>query len=198
MNSLPNNGSETQSNTKPIKGNKALFALLLVFILPVAAAKLVLSMDLYQGGATNQGELISPQVNYATLSMDNPLPKRWQVIYLLPAQCEQSCQDRLYLLHQSHIALGKDQDRVSTVILTQASSDLTAVKAAATQTASYTLAPANDQLANLLNSQQIIIVDPLGNLVMRYNAVEAKEGQLTQGKAILADLRKMLKLSRVG
>ncbi|AVV84383.1 hypothetical protein SPWS13_2638 [Shewanella putrefaciens] len=43
----------------------------------------------------------------------------------------------------------------------------------------------------------MIIVDPLGNLVLRYPQAHSKEAHLAQGKALIADLRKLLKLSRV-
>ena len=44
-------------NSQPKKKNNALLILLAVFVLPIAVAKLVLSFDLYNGGATNKGIL---------------------------------------------------------------------------------------------------------------------------------------------
>lgn len=180
-------------NSPTQNGKKTLITLALVFILPVAAAKLVLSLDLYHGGATNQGVLMPTDISYQSLSMANPQPQRWQVIYLLPNQCDQLCKDRLYILHQSHIALGKDQDRVNTLIMTQNDSDIKAIAEF-----NFTTATANDALASLLVQHQMIIVDPLGSLIMRYDAVSGHKAQLQQGKALVSDLRKMLKLSRIG
>lgn len=62
------------------RGAKPLLILLLVFVLPVAVAKLVLSLNLYHGGVTNKGELLPPDTNYARLAMANPMPKHWQMI----------------------------------------------------------------------------------------------------------------------
>ncbi|MBB1382476.1 hypothetical protein H5071_11070, partial [Shewanella sp. SR41-2] len=71
-------------NSLPKKSNKALLVLLLVFILPVALAKLVLSLELYNGAATNKGALIAPDINYANLAMENPKPHAWQVLFFYP------------------------------------------------------------------------------------------------------------------
>ncbi|MCE9686101.1 hypothetical protein LZP73_07710 [Shewanella sp. AS16] len=181
--------SQTQSGNR----SKTMLVLLFsAFILPVAIAKLVLGMGLYQGGATNQGELLSPPLDYAKLAMTNPLPHSWQILYLLPAHCDQACSDRLYILHQSHIALGRDRDRVEPLIMTRADSDLAALAGQ-----DFITAEASDELAAML-AQRLIIVDPLGSLVMGYPAVTGREAHLAQGKALLKDLHKLLKLSRVG
>ncbi len=180
-------------NSQKKSGARPLILLFVVFILPVAAAKLVLSMDLYQGGATNKGELLTSNTSYTSLEMDNPKPKEWQLLYLLPAQCTQQCQDHLYILQQSHIALGREKDRVNTLILLSEKSDVAALEEYQFETAN-----ANGAMANMLMNQQMIIVDPLGNLVMRYPAVSGLDAQILQGKSLISDLRKMLKLSRVG
>lgn len=181
-------------DTKP-KRPKALIILLLVFVLPVALAKLVLSLNLYQGGATNQGELLGEDISYLSLSQVNPKPQSWQILYLLPSHCGSQCQDRLYILKQSHIALGQEKHRVATVIITQSNSHVAALDGLGLD---YLPMAASTELASLLLEQQLIIVDPLGKLVMRYQGITGHDANISQGKAILADLRKMLKLSRVG
>ncbi|MDX1281438.1 hypothetical protein [Shewanella colwelliana] len=180
-------------NSPKKNGAKPLIILLLVFVLPVIVAKLVLSMNLYHGGATNTGELLTPDTNYASLRMDNPWPQHWQVIYLLPKHCDDRCLDRLYILQQSHIALGRDQDRIKPIVLLQPDSDLTALS-----NFNFDTAQANNAIAAMLTNQALIIVDPLGALVMRYPEVANKDAQILQGKAMVTDLRKLLKLSRVG
>jgi len=182
-------------NSLPKKSNKTLVVLLLVFILPVAVAKLVLSLELYNGAATNKGALITPEVNYANLAMENPKPHAWQVLFFLPATCNEQCQERLYILHQSYIALGKDRDRVTPIIMINDHSDTQILKQL---NITFDQVNANHALAALLIEQQLIIVDPLGSLVMEYDNVIGHDANIAQGKAMIADLRKMLKLSRVG
>lgn len=180
-------------NSPKHKSTKPLLILLLVFVLPVVAAKLVLSMNLYHGGATNKGELLMPDTTYSQLDMSNPHPKSWQMIYLLPAHCDSPCLNRLYILHQSHIALGRDQLRVTPIILLQENSDRPALEGF-----DFATAKASHDVSALLAQQQLIIVDPLGAMVMRYQQVDTKDQQVLLGKAMVADLRKMLKLSRIG
>jgi len=173
-------------------GVKPLIILLLLFILPIIAAKVVLSFSLYQGAATNTGELLAPSNNYKNLDMENPKPSQWQLIYLLPEHCDSICFDRLYILKQSHIALGKDRSRVHTLILQNKHSDRSAIPAA-----EFDMPLASKAIVSLLEKQELIIVDPLGSLVMRYPSVPDREQQILQGKALVSDLRKMLKLTRV-
>ena len=180
-------------NSPNKKSKKALLALIAVFVLPVIAAKLVLSLNLYDGAKTNKGELLPQDLAYSSLNMQNPKPKKWQLVFLLPSQCTRACQQQLYLLKQTHTALGREQDRVEPVVLLSKNSDTSAL-------ASYpfTTAVANKQLQQQLNAQQIIIADPLGKLVTRYELKADEKQRLLQGKAMMNDLRKMLKLSRVG
>uniref|UniRef100_UPI00404764E5 hypothetical protein n=1 Tax=Shewanella sp. TaxID=50422 RepID=UPI00404764E5 len=63
---------------------------------------------------------------------------------------------------------------------------------------SFQQVPANNALATLLTQQQLVIVDPLDSLIMQYDQVIGRDANIAQGKAMIADLRKMLKLSRVG
>ncbi|MGZ9896897.1 hypothetical protein [Shewanella gaetbuli] len=182
-------------NSQPKRSQKTLILLLVVFIVPVALAKLVLSFDLYQGGATNKGALLDSNLSYQSLNMDNPTPHLWQIVYLLPEQCDQQCADRLYVLNQSYIALGRERKRVKPIILVQPNSDKNALSQLNIE---FNTAEVNNQFASLLQQDQVIIVDPLGSLIMQYDPVDGREANIAQGKAIIADLRKMLKLSRVG
>lgn len=180
-------------NSPKKKNTKVLLMLAAVFLIPVIAAKLVLSMNWYEGAVTNKGELLPESLSYQSLSMENPHPDKWQLVYLLPTQCDQACKQQLYLLHQTYIALGREQDRVIPLIATQPNSDLTALA-----DYQFTTAKASDALQQALKKQQIIIVDPIGKLVTRYPLQSDQQQLLLQGKAMMNDLRKMLKLSRVG
>jgi len=180
-------------NSPKKSGAKPLIILLLVFLLPVVAAKIVLSMNLYHGGATNKGELLFETTSYSSLAMENPKPREWQVLYLLPGICDALCLDRLYILKQSHVALGREQNRVHTLVLLTENSDISALTLHPFETVR-----ASSAMIDMLDDQQMIIVDPLGSLVMRYPKVSGRAKQILQGKALVSDLRKMLKLSRVG
>ncbi|HAS21843.1 MAG TPA: hypothetical protein DCR51_01545, partial [Idiomarina loihiensis] len=49
-----------------------------------------------------------------------------------------------------------------------------------------------------LPENTLFIIDPMHNVMLYYPTHEDKEQMITEGKNVLADLRKLLKLSRIG
>lgn len=175
-----------------LRGRIIFVSLVVMFALPAIIAKTVLSQHWYQSGVTNKGELIEPMATLESLGIDNPYQEtQWQLGYVVPEQCDEFCQQQIYLLGQSHIALGKYQQRVQPVLISTPSSEVLA-------NSEYAQIKVNDGFSQVVDQFEYVIVDPLGQLVMRYPKV-SKEGELVaQSKGLLADLRKLLKLSRVG
>lgn len=177
-----------------LRGRVILIALVLMFALPVVVAKTVLVNHWYHSGVTNKGVLIEPQASFQSLGMHNPYAgNRWQLAYVVPKACDEFCQQQIYLLGQSHIALGKYQQRVAPVFLISESSDVSVLT-----TEGFGVIKTSDALPNVLADFEYVIVDPLGQLVMRYPKASSSEQLVSQSKDVLADLRKLLKLSRVG
>ncbi len=172
------------------KGRMVLISLVCLFALPAIIAKVILSQGWYHSGVTNRGTLIEP---YTTLEqLGQVLPKAvsgWQLAYVVPEQCEAQCQQQLYLLKQSHTALGKYQERVVPVLWTSGMSDTVEIPM-------ETMAMSSS-VEDKVEQGQVVIVDPLGQLVMSYTP-KPNEDLVKLSKDMLADLRKLLKLSRVG
>ncbi|KJY84485.1 hypothetical protein TW81_02860 [Vibrio galatheae] len=176
------------------RGRIIFIGLVVMFALPAIMAKTVLSQHWYQSGVTNQGELIEPFTTFDSLGLDNPFQqKQWQLGYVIPSDCDYFCQQQIYLLGQSYIALGKYQERVKPVLISIPQSD-----SAASGQANYAHMTANDGFSQVVDQYEFVIVDPLGQLVMRYPKVDSEAELVSQSKGLLADLRKLLKLSRVG
>ncbi len=189
-----------------------LWLLVLVFALPVISAKLILSQHWYQTGVTNHGQLITPSQFYADFQLPNQHPHFWQLAYVLPSPCQKLCQLQGQLLVQIQVALGKDQDRLALVLLM----DDVLMKQLQQQKvtnllnkgASWQTQEINAGFQAQFSAGQVLIVDPRGQLVMQYFLPEVGEGgDLSSEKeqvfrlnmqGLLADLRKLLKLSRVG
>ncbi|ARR47601.1 cytochrome oxidase biogenesis cluster protein [Vibrio campbellii] len=172
------------------KGRIVLVSLVCLFALPAIIAKVVLSQGWYETGVTNRGELVEPYVTLEQLGQPSPLDEKgWQLAYVLPSECKEQCQQQIHLMQQSHIALGKYQERVVPVIWTS--------EEANDVDQSIVVMQMNDALSSRVKAGQVLIVDPLGQLVMSYTP-EAKEDLVRLSKDVLADLRKLLKLSRVG
>jgi len=175
-----------------LRGRIIFVSLVVMFALPAIIAKTVLSQHWYQSGVTNKGELIEPTATLGSLGIDNPYQqKQWQLGYVVPKQCDEFCQQQIYLLGQSHIALGKYQQRVQPVLISTAQSDTI-------NSSEYAQLKVNDGFSMLVDQFEFVIVDPLGQLVMRYPKVATQDELVAQSKGVLADLRKLLKLSRVG
>lgn len=181
------------TSKKSSRTRTPLLLLLGAFVVPVVAAQLVLSMNWYQGGATNSGQLIPGSPSYHSFNMQNPQPEHWQLLYQLPAKCDVDCQQHLYIMQQSYQALAKDKHRLHPIILLTQYSDTSALSQFTFKT--YT---ASTSLQQFMLPQQIVVVDPLGQLVMQYQFQGDQKTQIMQGKAMVKDMRKMLKLSRVG
>ncbi|HHP0471154.1 TPA: cytochrome oxidase biogenesis cluster protein [Vibrio harveyi] len=172
------------------KGRIVLVSLICLFALPAIIAKVVLSQGWYETGVTNRGELVEPYITLEQLGQPSPLDEKgWQLAYVLPPECKEQCQQQIHLMQQSHIALGKYQERVVPVIWTSEETKNVAQ--------SIVVMQMNDSLSSRVKAGQMLIVDPLGQLVMSYTP-EANEDLVRLSKDVLADLRKLLKLSRVG
>lgn len=172
------------------KGRIVLVSLICLFALPAIIAKVVLSQGWYETGVTNRGELVEPYTTLGQLGQASPLgEKGWQLAYVLPSDCTEQCQQQIHLIQQSHIALGKYQDRVVPVIWTSNSENGV--------DESIVVMHMNESLSARVKAGQMLIVDPLGQLVMSYTP-KSNEDLVTLSKDMLADLRKLLKLSRVG
>ncbi|EKO3838234.1 cytochrome oxidase biogenesis cluster protein [Vibrio harveyi] len=174
------------------KGRIVLVSLICLFALPAIIAKVVLSQGWYETGVTNRGELVEPYITLEQLGQPSPLDEKgWQLAYVLPPECKEQCQQQIHLMQQSHIALGKYQERVVPVIWISEETNNVA------QSKSIVVMQMNDSLSSRVKAGQMLIVDPLGQLVMSYTP-EANEDLVRLSKDVLADLRKLLKLSRVG
>ena len=96
-----------------MKKQGTLLLLFGAFALPVILAKLVLDLNWYQGGVTNRGELLESPMASEWLGES----QQWQLIYLLPDNCDELCLGALFNLRQVPQAVGAEQDRLSSILL---------------------------------------------------------------------------------
>ncbi|WP_241033830.1 hypothetical protein [Vibrio maerlii] len=192
-----------QKNTAQQKrGRLMLFALVLTFALPALLAKVILSQQWYQSGVTNHGEWFESRILANDIGIDiEPFQHSdpvWLLGYVMPEDCLALCQKELELLNQSHIALGKYQQRVELVAIETVSDDLLIPESLKGQYSS--LIADKTKLLNQVSSGQVVIIDPLGEVIMKYrlSSQEADNTDPKAAKGMLTDLRKLLKLSRVG
>ncbi|NOH95716.1 hypothetical protein [Vibrio sp. 99-70-13A1] len=177
-----------------LKGRVLLVSLILIFALPAIIAKLVLSQQWYTAGVTNFGELIEPKTTLTNVGVDIlPLQEGWLLAYVVPQNCNRVCEQQVHLLGQSYLALGKYKERVKLILLIDKGNNDTLKDMDLFREVRTDLTNNDPLLAS-----SVVIVDPLGQLVMRYQGVSNQALLVKQSKGILHDLRKLLKLSRVG
>jgi cytochrome oxidase Cu insertion factor (SCO1/SenC/PrrC family) len=162
-------------------------------------------------GSTNEGDLITParpvETGVLLSPQDQPLEEdvikgKWSLLFIGDGQCDPRCREALTLIRQTRLALNDDASRVQRIFFATANCcDLEYLN---TEHAGLITARVEEEsdrklLATFPRYQdvpietagRIYIVDPLGNLMMSY-APDAPP------KALLEDLRKLLKLSHIG
>jgi hypothetical protein len=183
------------------KKNKLMMLLLAsVFILPVLLAKLALDNGWFNQAATNKGELLSPIVDMSELRTSDQDPK-WKLLYVLPEVCTVECENALYSIAQVRSALGKESDRAEVVVIAHEKSNI-AQLALLKEKQSIRLLNANlkslQQMFKDESTDAIFIADTLDNIILRYPLQLDKKQAVLHSRDILSDMRKVLKLSRIG
>lgn len=120
---------------------------------------------------------------------------KWVMVHIGPAACNAVCQKQLYYMRQSRLVLGKNQDRVARVwVLTdQAQPDAELLRA---HPGLLVWRPAHASFVAQFPTERagashIYLVDPLGNLMMRFP-------EQVDPKGLIKDMKLLLKASQVG
>jgi hypothetical protein len=158
------------------KNRLTLVGLVVLFLTPVVVA-IVLNSNLVHfvpDKTRNYGELVQPVVAITDALPPiepNALRERWWLVYLDQADCPSECQSRLRTLHQLHLALGKEFDRIGiTFIPSKAIEGLNLppdVVHAAPPSPAWRAA-IHRALGPNPRDGSLLVLDPLGNLMMRY------------------------------
>jgi hypothetical protein len=192
-----NNADHTSTPTSKYKNRRSLLLLLSVFILPILLAKLALENQWLDLGVTNQGKLLEQPLTLNELGIDqSQFSKQWLIIYRLPNVCPELCLHSIEAVHNSYVALGKDMPRVTPVLLKK--NIFSAQQSEQLTKSQWEILALTSQMNNLLLEPQVLIADPLGNIILRHQLPEKVGLQPAFGKAIIADMKKLLKYSKVG
>lgn len=173
-------------------GRLQLLLLLLVTVLPMVMATLMYQLQFWvPEGRVYHGDLIGDGRTLADIGVDAPVP-RWQLLVSTPDACDDGCRQLIYLARQIQIGLGRDAGRAQHALASPQAqpADYDALlKREYPQLKRYGLDPG--RYRHERDGVHLWIVDPHGNLVLRY-------GPGVNGKDVLTDLRQLLKLSNIG
>ena len=160
------------------------------FALPLALATLAWWLGWATGITSNYGELISPPHKLAGTPFD-ALRGKWVLVSFDAAACDAYCERKLYFMRQVRRAQGKDQDRVERLwLLTDAGEPRAELLAAIEGTRIEPGAPLAAQFP-AATVDHIYVVDPLGNLMMRFP-------RDPDPSRMLKDLQRLLRISQFG
>jgi hypothetical protein len=178
-------------------GRRIIFLIAALSLAPIAAA-FVIYYFFPQQPAANYGTLLptGPAPPISGMRADgspfrlDELRGRWVLLWGEPGACGPACDKAAYATRQARTMQGKDQDRIVRALLVVGDApppalvaqhpDLIVVRVAA---------GALDSLPG--GSRAVYVIDPLGNLVLRYP-------QDPDIRGIANDLARLLKASRIG
>ncbi|MFM1886386.1 MAG: hypothetical protein RL026_1543 [Pseudomonadota bacterium] len=189
----PANSTETPKTGSRI----TLLLLVALFFLPVLVAVfLYFGTSWRPSGLTVHGELMAPVV---TIEEGPVLPYgKWTLLHVAEGGCDDACRKALVLMRQTRLALAQDMGRVNRVFI----ADGTCCDRAYLETEHAGLSvhatEGNAEAARVARAlspgeghRWVYVVDPIGNVVMRYDIDGVP-------KDLLTDLKKLLKLSSIG
>ena len=188
----------------PVKrGRLILLAIGVVFALPIAAAWTAYLLGWAPGGTSNYGDLIKaqPAPDTPLTALDgrpfrlSQLRGKWVMLAFGSPACDESCVRKLYYMRQIRIAQGDNMGRVERVWILTAAGAPSAALLAAYPGMHVARAPGLDFERGFPATDgathHIYLVDPLGNVMMRFP-------RDPNPSRMLKDLQHLLRYSSAG
>jgi hypothetical protein len=163
--------------------NKLLW-IALVCAAPVVLGTLAYLLGWSPGAPANYGELIPPR-----LVPLNEFRGKWVLVTFDAAACDAQCERKLYIMRQVRRAQGKDMDRIERLWVVTDAGKPRADAVVASEGITISRNENFDFPGN--TAHHIYVVDPLGNLMMRFP-------RDPDPSKVIKDLQRLLKYSRFG
>jgi len=181
---------------------RTLWLMAAISVLPMVAAYIFYIEWRPQSGM-NHGELLETRplppavlsdLSGASFAFDK-LRGKWLLVTIQSPACDEKCQRKLYYLRQVRLTQGENMSRIERLWLLRGegvpNKNLVAehpglLIARPTDTSWLSAFPVKGDAA-----EHIYLLDPLGNLVLRYN-------DDVDPKGMVKDLERLLKISRIG
>ena len=186
---------------------------MLIFLTPILV--ILSSTVWYYSGASlpegrvNNGQLLSPPIDVGELGVTyeyqpfniETIERDWMIFQFIKGDCSSTCDDAAYVARQANIALNRESIRVSRFLLSESDKDYDILEKykplnhATYGEGSLIAKEFESQNINPFEEGSLFIVDPLGNIIMFYGPKEDKNEHFKQ---ILEDLKKLLRVSKIG
>ena len=205
-----------ESHNKNVKKNRAtLIALFVIFFAPVIIAYSAYFTGWFNTATQNKGELL---VSEGVLDIEDfefvkdgkvITGKEFETLYwwVMPIDengCDSECLKlNVYMLNQTYQGLGKEAKRINPlVVLAKGETPLDDKFPTAFSDFSNVGVKAIEKSRSGLNkdlpSNFIYLVDPLGNIFMRYELAKDEKQAPSVSKDMRTDIRRLFKFSRLG
>jgi hypothetical protein len=183
----------------PRRGRLQLLLILAASLGPILLASAMYKWQFWVPESRSyHGELLPSGQTRSELGVLAPAAQaetRWQLLITAPEECAADCQQLVYLARQIQIGLGRESSRATHSLASGAplsEAYQSQLHSEYPQLGRFSLDPQRyAQLQKGNKAVQLWIIDPHGNLVLRYDAK-------ADGKSVLNDLRLLLKLSNIG
>jgi hypothetical protein len=206
QNNSPDNHQSNNPNKKQAEGRWKLFAVMAICAFPLIASYFTYYVIKPQSH-TNYGTLIDPRLHpmpqLGTTALDGkPLTLdafkgKWIMLQINDSECLEPCKKKLFEMRQLRLMQGKDMDRIERVwlitddkpietILMREYDGMQMLRVKPEMLKAWLPAEQNTTIAD-----HIYLIDPLGNLMMRF----PKDADPNKVKK---DLAKLLKASSIG
>ena len=153
---------------------------------------------------SNYGELLSAQpLPDAVLRLTDgqsfrlsQLKGKWLLVQINDGDCSSACMNKLYIMRQIRLAQGRDMDRIERVWLIT-NNAMPAAKVTEEYKGTWQVDMRNGALLSNFRKvgqtgeNNIYLVDPLGNLMMRFP-------ENPDPRKMIKDLQRLLKVSQIG
>lgn len=178
-----------------------LLGIIAIFVLPIAASTIVY-FHLRPDSSANYGELLVPPAPVTTGQFlrtgggtfrFEELRGKWVLVASDSGACPKSCVDKLTLMRQVRLMLGRNAGRVERVFVADDTHPL-AAGALAPYEGTVAITPPQGMalpLSAVNDRAHFYLVDPHGNVMLRF-PVDAEP------RRVLGDLARLLKASQIG
>lgn len=178
-----------------------LLLIMAIFAAPVVASYLAYFFA-HPKPTAQHGELLLPPAQASEAAFGRAggktfsfgeLHGRWVLVAMDSAACAKPCLDKLVAMRQVRLALGRNASRVARVFVVEDGREPDAKAMAAFPGMEVALAAPGAALAPRAAGDHVhvYLVDPNGNVMMRWNASDDPKG-------MLKDLERLLRASQIG
>ncbi len=209
--------NKNQSHNENVaKNRKTLVLLFVMFITPVVLAYSAYFGNWFSGASGAQGELIAKEQLTDIEDYDFFKDQQtvitgkefetlyWWIVPLDTRRCDQNCANiNLHTVNQTYLGLGKEASRINQLVVVPEDNqiDVGAFPMATSQFNNIGVVPRETTHSGKslpLPANYIYLVDPLGNIFMRYPLVTDEKDAPLMSRKLRKDILHLFKYSRLG